>query len=603
MTESNNSDIIDILTKKKIKIIEKDLFFKTNDEKIDFLNKLELLEENNIFLKFINNDLIQILLNLEFNKELFEKFRIINWDDFNDLFNKRNLSKREKRIYDNFIEFLKAEFGISCKKKSPDSSLIKEANRDNNKDNKNINEREIKDNILNKPDCSLDENLFVQKENFDLEKDLRDKVKKFDLEVIFDYNEKPHKISVNDFTLYFNQRLRYFTNLLKNRVNMDNVMRISQLRDINDTNSNVSIIGLISDISETKKGHYMITIEDKSGEIKCFVNKEKKELVSMIKNFCLDEGVGIIGKMGDKIIWTDDIVIPSPPNAFDLKRTDFEHYIAVISDLHFGAKVFQDEAFERFLDWINGRTSDEELNKIAKKVKYILIPGDIIEGIGIYPGQGQDARILSSELQYHEATRWLSKIPKDKAIIIIPGNHDIDRLSEPQPKLKYNKAYSLYNMENVIILSNPSRINLFSSDPSGGLEAYMYHGGSIFYYADKIQYLRELGGAKKPEEVIKYLLEKRHLAPSHGATLYIPDSQNDPLVIKKMPDFFITGHTHKMSLANYKGCTIISGGCWVEMSDYQEKMGMFPDVGKCLIVNTKTRKPKILSFYREKHKE
>ena len=157
-------------------------------------------------------------------------------------------------------------------------------------------------------------------------------------------------------------------------------------------------------------------------------------------------------------------------------------------------------------------------------------------------------------------------------------------------------------MENVIILSNPSRISIFNEDPSGGINVYMYHGGSIFYYADKIQHLRENGGAKKPEEVIKYLLEKRHLAPSHGSTLYIPDAQNDPLVIKKMPDFFVTGHTHKLSLANFKGCTIISGGCWVEMSDYQEKMGMFPDIGKCIICNTKTRKVKILNFYTEKHK-
>ena len=69
-----------------------------------------------------------------------------------------------------------------------------------------------------------------------------------------------------------------------------------------------------------------------------------------------------------------------------------------------------------------------------------------------------------------------------------------------------------------------------------------------------------------------------------------------------MPDFFITGHTHKLSLANYKGCTIVSCGCWVEMSDYQEKMGMFPDIGKCVIVNTMTRKPQIINFYTEMHK-
>jgi len=55
-----------------------------------------------------------------------------------------------------------------------------------------------------------------------------------------------------------------------------------------------------------------------------------------------------------------------------------------------------------------------------------------------------------------------------------------------------------------------------------------------------------------------------------------------------------------MGIANYKGCTICSCGCWVEMSDYQEKIGMFPDVGKAILINTRTRKPQILNFHKEK---
>jgi hypothetical protein len=39
------------------------------------------------------------------------------------------------------------------------------------------------------------------------------------------------------------------------------------------------------------------------------------------------------------------------------------------------------------------------------------------------------------------------------------------------------------------------------------------------------------------------------------------------------------------------------------MSDYQEKLGMFPDIGKVTIVNTKTRKLSILNLYEEKYKK
>ncbi len=580
----NKDEFTLLLKEKNISLLEKPSF-PSKKEELEFISKLENIIKKGSHIEFINNDIIEIITQVELSENNLSILKKLNWDDFTKTFEQKDTDKRKHKIYENFIRFLKAELGILREEKPlTDKTLIENKNKMDNSEQK------------------LNSDIFKKQENFNPEEDKRLKAQKYHIDIEFDYTEPSKKISVNDFTLYFNRRLQYFTNLLKSRINMDNVMRISQLKDLYDTNTDISIVGLISDISQTKNGHYMITIEDKSGQIKCFVNKDKADMLKQIENFCLDEGIGIKGKIGNKIIWTDEFVIPSPPNESELKKTEELHYVAFMSDIHFGAKVFVDEAFQKMIDFLNGQTNNEKLNKIAEKIKYILVPGDIIEGIGIYPDQGKDARILSTELQYHEAARWLSQISKDKCLIITPGNHDTDRLSEPQPKLPYDKAYALYNMENVIMTSNPSIVKLFANDPSGGLDFYLYHGGSLFYYADKIQHLREKGGAKAPEEVVKFLLEKRHLAPSHGSTLYIPDSQNDPLVIKKMPDFFITGHTHKLSMTNYKGCTIISCGCWVEMSDYQEKMGMFPDVGKLPIVNTKTRKPHILNFYTELHK-
>lgn len=558
------SEFSKIVDKRGIEVIS-EMKFENTDLEISFLNKFDVILEKGIEIDFLNQDLVDIFMAVEMSEENIDYLKKTNWADLREHFENHLKDKRSIRIYNDFLDYLKKEIGLVSK---------------------------------------LDSDIYVQKENFDTNLDTVEKAKKFDIDIEFDYVEPPKKITVNDFTLFFNRRLEYFTKLLKGRatIDLDTVMRISQLKDFFESNTEVTIIGLISDITETKNGHFMVSIEDKSGEIKCFVNKDKKQMISQIQNFCLDEGIGVRGKIGKDIIWTDEFIIPSPPNNMDLRTTDREEYVVNISDIHFGAKVFVDDAFQRFLDFINGRTANEKLNRIAKKVKYIVVAGDIIEGIGIYPNQGKDARILSTELQYHEAARWLSKIPQDKCIIMIPGNHDTDRLSEPQPKLPYEKAYALYNMPNVINLSNPSIVKLFSDDPCGGLRFYIYHGGSFFYYGDKIQRLREKGGMKVPNEIVKFLLEKRHLAPSHGSTLYIPDNQKDPLVIEKMPDFFITGHTHKMDVTNYKGCTIVSCGCWVEMSDYQEKMGMFPDIGKCVLINTKTRKPNILNFYQGDNK-
>ncbi|NQZ84281.1 MAG: metallophosphoesterase [Nanoarchaeales archaeon] len=553
------SEFSKIVDKKGIDVIS-EVKFENTDIEIAFLNKFDVILGKGVEINFLNQDLVDIFMAVEINEYNVDYLKKTNWTDLREHFENHTTNKRSIRIYNDFLEYLKKEIGIISK---------------------------------------LDSDIYSKRDDFNISEDLSDKLSKFGVELEFDYTEPPKKITVNDFTLFFNRRLEYFTKLLRARasIDIDTVMRISQLKDFFETNTSVTIIGLISDIKETKNGHYMISIEDKSGEIKCFVNKDKKEMINKIQNFCLDEGIGVRGKIGKNIIWTDEFIIPSPPNNMELRATDKEEYVVTLSDIHFGAKVFVDDAFQKFLEFINGRSSNDALNRIANKVKHIIIPGDIIEGIGIYPNQGKDARILSTELQYHEAARWLSKIPSDKAIIIIPGNHDTSRLSEPQPKLPYEKAYALYHMPNVINLSNPSIVRLFSDDPSGGLRFYLYHGGSFFYYGDKIQKLRDKGGMKVPNEIVKFLLEKRHLAPSHGSTLYIPDNQKDPLVIEKMPDFFITGHTHKLDVSNYKGCTIVSCGCWVEMSDYQEKMGMYPDIGKCILLNMKTRMPKVLNFY------
>ena len=564
----------------------------SKEEEIIILKQLEILKSKEIELYFLNQESIQLLLQITLDESTIDKLREINFADFAKMAQDQS-SPRKIKIYNQFVEFLFTEFGVQ----KVEINIEKE-----NLEENNTKEKTQKQSTNNK-ESSLDASLFIRKEDFNYEQDLQEKLEKFNVTCEFNYTKPSGKIGVKDFILYFNQRLNYFTQLLSTRISMENVVRINQLKELWDTNTQISLIGLVSDISQTKNGHYMISLEDKSGQVNCFVNKDNKELIEQIQLLCLDEGIGIKGKVGKKIIWTDEIITPSPPNATEVKKIDDEGYVVCISDLHFGAHVFQDEAFSKFLDFINAQTQNEKLNAIAQKVKYVLIPGDLIEGIGIYPGQGQDARILSTEKQYHEVARWLSQIPKHIGLIIIPGNHDTDRLSEPQPPIPYEKAYAVYNMENALMFSNPSRVTIFNQDSSGGLDCYSYHGGSYFYYADQIQMLREKGGAKVPEEVVKYLLEKRHIAPSHGATLYIPDTQEDPLIIKKMPDLFLTGHTHKLSVANYKGCTIVSCGCWVEMSDYQEKMGMYPDVGKCVVINCQTRKPQILNFYTEEYKK
>jgi len=95
---------------------------------------------------------------------------------------------------------------------------------------------------------------------------------------------------------------------------------------------------------------------------------------------------------------------------------------------------------------------------------------------------------------------------------------------------------------------------------------------------------------------MKFLLKRRHLAPSYSSTLYIPDNKTDPLFIEKEPDFFVTGHIHKTAVSNYKGITLISGSCWQSKTPFQEKVGHHPEPCRVPLANLKTREVKILKF-------
>ena len=96
--------------------------------------------------------------------------------------------------------------------------------------------------------------------------------------------------------------------------------------------------------------------------------------------------------------------------------------------------------------------------------------------------------------------------------------------------------------------------------------------------------------------IMKHNLKARHLGPTHNSIQYVPDKEEDHLVIDKVPDFYLSGHIHKTTALNYRGVTLIGAGCWTEQTADQEKRGIVPDPAKILVVNLRTREVKVLNF-------
>ncbi|MAE43017.1 DNA polymerase II [Candidatus Woesearchaeota archaeon] len=415
------------------------------------------------------------------------------------------------------------------------------------------------------------------------------------VKVIFSYDSKPKKRDAQDFVGYFNNRLQTTRNILKQRQELQNPISINRLLSKKDREQ-VAVIGMVKDKRYTKNNNCMITIEDETGCIKTIINKTKPDLFDVAKDVVLDEVMGIVGVNGENIIFVNNIISPEIPIAKEIKKANEEAYALFLSDIHVGSKNFLEEDFNKFLKWINQDLGNEEQKKTASKVKYIFILGDSVDGCGIYPEQDKELNIKDIKEQYQECASLLSQIPKNIKLIICPGNHDAMRVAEPQLQIYKDFAEPIYNLPNAIMVSNPSLVNIHSSDIFSGFDVLIYHGYSFDFYAAEVESIRNNGSYDRVDLIMKFLLQKRHLAPTHTSTLYVPDAQLDPLVINKVPDFFVSGHIHKAAAANYRNITLISGSCWQSKTAFQEKVGHNPEPSRIPIVNLQTRQIKMLKF-------
>ncbi len=416
--------------------------------------------------------------------------------------------------------------------------------------------------------------------------------------IVKNYVEKNKKKEVMDFVYYFRARYNSLKNLLLNRPELHNTISINRVLQRTEKGA-VSLIGIVKDKKLSKNGNLILVLEDLTGTISAVVNKNKPDFFLSCQDVLLDEVVGVVGVNSEKIVFANEILFPDIPLNNELKKSELEEYVVFTSDLHVGSKMFFEDNFLKFVSWINGEYGNDEHRAIAKKVKYLFICGDLVEGVGIYPKQEEDLIIKDIYEQYSKLTEYMSKIRKDLHIVVIGGNHDALRLSEPQPVIDPKIAAPLYNLKNIFFTTNPSLINIGSTNRFPGFNVLLYHGGSFPYLSENVDSVRRNGRLDRPDLIMKYLLQRRHLAVSHTSTLYVPGDE-DFLVIDKIPDFFISGHIHKTVINNYRNITMIGCGCWTGQTEDQARRGIVPDPNRIILVNLQTREPKILNFEDEK---
>ncbi|MFA6023066.1 MAG: hypothetical protein WC781_03185 [Candidatus Pacearchaeota archaeon] len=409
------------------------------------------------------------------------------------------------------------------------------------------------------------------------------------------YQNLPKKIEVNDFVKNFRYRFNTLKAILQERTELENLVSINRIEE----NKACSIIAMIYDKKVTKNDNVLLEIEDLTGRTTALINKARFEVYEKSKEIILDEVIGLKVSGSKEIVFVNDIVFPDV-RLIEKKRAKTDEWAAFISDIHIGSDKFLEKNFIKFIEWINGEIGDDKQREEALKVKYLFITGDTIDGVGVYPAQESQLLIKDVNEQYKALGEFLIKIRDDVKIILCAGQHDAVRVAEPQPIIGEYYGSSLHLLKNLYLVTNPAIVEIGSDTK---FKVLMYHGASMHGVINSIDSLRTSRAQDYPTQIVKHLLKKRHLAPTHSLVTYTPIENEDALLISTIPDIVSTGDLHRPEISEYNGILLIASSCWQSITPFEEKVGNDPDPCKVPIFNLKTREAKILDFSDVEEKE
>ena len=391
--------------------------------------------------------------------------------------------------------------------------------------------------------------------------------------------------TIEDYLGYFRDRFKRLEKLLRQRLDVRAAASIIDALKA-PKNTRLKIICMITEKRESER-KTLLTIEDlHASTIALIPQNASEKLQKKARLLLLDQVVCLsVMKTRSNLLIVEDIILPDVAQKTP-RKASVPVYAVLTSDLHVGSTKFQREAFNRFILWLNGKYGNERLKEIASHVKYVLIAGDIVDGIGVYPNQLKELAIKDIYEQYKLAAKYLEQIPDYIEVVIIPGNHDAPRKALPQPAISKDFLTLLQESRNIYSLGNPCFLTLHD------VEFLLYHGRSL----DDI--LSTVPGANhsSPEKAMKVLLQSRHLAPVYGEKTPLSPEEKDFLVINRVPDVFHAGHVHVLGYTNYRGVLLVNSGGWQEQTDYMQRLGLTPTPGKVPVVNLQTLDVTVISF-------
>ncbi len=369
----------------------------------------------------------------------------------------------------------------------------------------------------------------------------------------------------------FQSRYQALARLVKGRPDLPNVHPVAGLKRAEGT---ASAIAMVRDVRQTPEKHHLIVrLEDPSGAVEVLVLKDS---AAARTPFLPDEVVGvrlaIARERERRIPLVETVVRPDVPAFAGRPPRSAHGRVLFLSDLHIGSRSFLDGPWGALVEFLRGRGDHPEL---AEEIHQVVVAGDLVDGIGIYPNQERDLAIHDILDQYRALGARLAELPERLEIIVVPGNHDAVCPAEPQPGLPEEVRTHL--PKNVRSLSNPSTFAL------DGVIVEAYHGRS---FDDLIPAIPGASYAH-PTEVMKRMLLMRHLAPIYGGRTPLSPQVRDGLVIDPAPQILVTGHAHTFGADRYRGVLLLNASTWQAETEYQRMRNISPVPAQGAVVNLK----------------
>jgi len=383
-----------------------------------------------------------------------------------------------------------------------------------------------------------------------------------------------------DFLELFKDRFNTLKKLMRKREDISAANNIANILKLNQPGE-VKVMGLIKDIYKTTSDNRIIQLEDLTGRINLLVKNDSNTYEIFQKtNYLINdimifvEGFYRPGDIkGPGIIFVKNLAEIDVPISHNPSHSDVPLSIALISDVHIGSKEFIPKLWNRFIKFLKGEFGNEKIRSFAGKIKYLMIAGDLVDGIGIYPNHRENLDILDIFKQYEKAAELLGEIPSHIKIFYSPGSHEPVRRALPQPAVPKKYINGLHDL-GVICVGDPVLIQ------TEGVKTLAFHGDSLIDLNISIPGLSH----EQPAKSMKELLRFRHLAPSYGRKNQIAPVKKDWLIIDTIPDIFHTGHIHINGFGNYRNILLVNSGCFQRTTPFMKSFGITPTPGRISVV-------------------